>query len=331
VESEEEAMYQQPYDTSMKAMLQEDAQEIVSELLPGTIFIDALDIDVLPAVVRADQVYRVLYHDLPHILHLEFQSTSDKEMPERLLHYHVGLLDKYKQPVISLVIYLFECATPIPPFRELSGKREILTFYYQVMELWKLDARQYLQNHTFSMYSLLPTMKNTDGSLLLEALEELIVYYKDDEAKLVRRLLWFSTFLKHMEKDNKPRPDLEKVRNRLDLFDKLLEENDFVIKQRALGMEEGRREGRREGEREGREEGEREGREKGEREGEIHGYQQILLDILQASYPALAEQLESRIMQTTDPVTLRKTIKLLVIGGDDKSAYHIIDTSLPAN
>src|SRR5450631_945117 len=64
VASEEVEMYQQPYDTSMKAMLQEDAQEIVSELLPGTIFIDALDIDVLPAVVRADQVYRVLYHDL---------------------------------------------------------------------------------------------------------------------------------------------------------------------------------------------------------------------------------------------------------------------------
>jgi predicted transposase/invertase (TIGR01784 family) len=308
VESEEVEMYQQPYDTSMKAMLQEDAPEIVSQFLPGAIFIDALDVEILPAIVRADQVYHILYHDLPHILHLEFQSTSDEEMPERLLQYHVGLLGKHKQPVVSIVIYLFKCVTPISPFRELSGKREILTFYYQVLELWQFDARQYLQKHAMSMYSLLPTMKNADPSLLMQALEELIVYYKDNEAKLLRRVLWFSTLLKHIEKDAKSPSDFEKVRKRLDLFDKLLEENDLVIRQRALGLEEGER--------------------KGKKEGEIQSSQQILLDFLQARYPALVEQAEPRITQTTDFDTLRKIIKLLFNTTDEQNAYQVLDALL---
>jgi predicted transposase YdaD len=304
-------MYQQPYDTSMKAMLQEDAPEIVPQILPGAIFIDALDIEVLPAVVRADQVYQILYHNVPHILHLEFQSTSDAEMAERLLHYHVGLLDRHKRPVISIVIYLFECPTPTPPFRELSGNREILTFYYQVINLWMVDARQYVQEHVLSMYSLLPTMKNADSSLLLQALEELIEYYKGSEAKLIRRLLWFSTLLKQMEKVL-PKQGLEKVRKRLDFFDKMLEENDFVIRQRALGLEEG----------------ERKGKIEGKIEGEIYTSQQILLVMLQKRYPMLAKQIRPRIERTSQVTRLQDAILQLIDVSNEEQALRLLDEFL---
>ena len=73
------------------------------------------------------------------------------------------------------------------------------------------------------------------------------------------------------------------MRQRLDIFDKLLEENDFVLKQRALGEEQGLTKGR--------EQGLATGREQGKIDGEVEASQQILLDILQARYPALAEHM----------------------------------------
>jgi len=125
-------MYHHSYDNSMKAILQEDAAEIVPYLLPGAIFVDVLDIEILRSTLRADHVYQIYYQDTPHILHLEFQAASDEEMPQRLLTYHTTLWLNYQQPVISLVIYLFKTRTPKPPLKELSGSKEILIFHYQV-------------------------------------------------------------------------------------------------------------------------------------------------------------------------------------------------------
>ncbi len=295
-------MYYHSYDNSMKSILQEDAAEIVPQLLPGAIFVDVLDIEVLRSTLRADRVYRIYYQDVPHILHLEFQTSGDEEMPQRLLTYHTTLWLNYKQPVISIVIYLFRTSTPIPPLRELSGSREILVFHYQVIELWTLDARNYVQGHIISMYSLLPAMKNADAALLLQAVEELVEYYKDSEVKLARRLLWFSTFLKRA--DTVSSEDKQKVEERLDVFEKLLEENDFVRKQRALGEAQGKI------------------------YGEVEASQQILLDILQARYPTLAQQVKLRVEQTMQIEKLREAIRLIVNTSDEQSALVVLDTLL---
>ena len=250
------------------------------------------------------------YNNESHILHLEFQAASDEEMPQRLLTYHSSLLLNYQQPVISMVIYLFRTRTPKPPLKEVSGSREILTFYYQVVELWMLDARHHLQEHTMSMYSLLPAMQNADAVVLLQAVEELVEYYKDSEAKLARRLLWFSTFLKRA--DTVSPQDRQKVEERLDVFEKLLEENDFVRKQRALGVAQGKEQGKLEG----------------RIDGEVDASRHILLDILQARYPALAESVKLRIAQTRQVERLREAIRLIVNISDEQTAKYMLNTVL---
>jgi hypothetical protein len=294
-------MYQ-PYDNSMKAILKEDAADIVPQLLPGAIFVDVLDIEVLRSALRVDRVYQIYYQDRPHILHLEFQASSDKEMAQRLLFYHVGLWRDYKQPVISMVIYLFNAQMPTSPLLELSGNKRIITFHYHVLALWTLDAREYVQQHRLSMYTLLPAMGHADAHVLLQALEELVEYYKDSEAKLARRLLWFGTFLKRA--DTVTLEDKQKVRLRLDVFDKLLEENDFVLKQRALGEEQGKI------------------------DGEVEASQQILLDILQTRYPALTEHIRTRVLQTRQVEKLREAIKLIVNTSDEQNAHLVLDSLL---
>ncbi|HTK11293.1 MAG TPA: hypothetical protein VL485_29245 [Ktedonobacteraceae bacterium] len=300
----------QPYDNSIKAILKEDAADIVPQLLPGAIFVDVLDIEVLRSALRVDRVYQIYYRDRPHILHLEFQADGDEEMAQRLLFYHAGLWRDYKQPVISMVIYLFKAPTPTSPLQELSGNKEIITFHYHILELWTLDARAYVQQHRLSMYTLLPAMDHADAPVLLQALEELVEYYKDSEAKLARRLLWFGTFLKRA--DTVTPLDKQKVRQRLDIFDKLLEENDFVLKQRALGEEQGLSKGR----------------EQGKIDGEVEASQQILLDILQTRYPTLAEHIQARVLRTRQVEKLREAIKFVVNTADEQKAHLVLDSIL---
>ena len=60
-------MYHHSYDNSVKAILQEDATEIVPYLLPGAIFVDVLDIEIIRSTLRADRVYQIDYQDIPQI------------------------------------------------------------------------------------------------------------------------------------------------------------------------------------------------------------------------------------------------------------------------
>ncbi len=101
---------------------------------------------------------------------------------------------------------------------------------------------------------------------------------------------------------------MQKVEERLDVFEKLLEENDFVRKQRALGEEQGKIEGR--------------------IDGEVEASQLILLDVLHARYPALAQQVKPRIEQTRQVEKLREAIRLIVNASDEQNALVALNILL---
>jgi len=166
----------QPYDSSIKAIFQEDAPDILPLLLPGAELLEVLDIEILRSPMRTDRVYRVLYRGRTHIFHLEFQAGQDDKMAYRLGTYHMQLLQKYELPIISMVIYLFKTTIVTSPLQELSGTEEILKFNFRVLPLWRVDGRQYIKKHNVSMYTLLPMMQDVGSSLILQAIDELIEY-----------------------------------------------------------------------------------------------------------------------------------------------------------
>src|SRR5712692_9205919 len=127
------------YDNTLKALFGEEAAEIIPTLLPGATLVGECNIEIDRSKLQADLVYNILRKGQPHILNVELQTSSDGKMDLRLLHYHVGLLEKHKVPVISLVMYPFKTSIPKSPFRELSDEVEILTFHYRVVALWKRD------------------------------------------------------------------------------------------------------------------------------------------------------------------------------------------------
>ncbi len=85
-------------------------------------------------------------------------------------------------------------------------------------------------------YSLLPTMDYVNANLLLQAIDEMVEYYSN-ESQLAQRLLWMKVFLERTDMVTKS--DKEEVEKRLDTLEKLLEESEYVQRQRALGRKEG--------------------------------------------------------------------------------------------
>jgi len=288
----------QPYDISMKSLLKEDAAEIIPRLLPGATLLEALDIEVVRTPMRADRVYRIHYRGQPHILELEFQASADERMAQRLLVYHVDLLYDYNQPVISLVVYLFKTTVVEPPFKERSGSEELLSFKYRNVCLWTLDAQEYVAEHARCMYVLLPAMRNVDANLILQAIEELLEYYRDKESQLARRLLWLSIFLKRAEA--LPPADKQRVKERINMFDELFEQDEFVRKQRALGRAEG------------------------EAIGEVRASQRMLVNIVRGRFPALVELAQQKAEHMYQVAGIEEIALLLATISDETIARQIL-------
>ena len=287
----------QPYDSSIKAIFQEDAPDILPLLLPGAELLEILDIEILRSPMRTDRVYRILYRGKPHIFHLEFQAGEDNKMAYRLGTYHMQLLQKYETPTISMVIYLFKTSVVTSPLQEFSGTEEILRFNFRVLPLWRVDGRQYVEKHNVSMYTLLPMMQDVDSSLILQAIDELIEYCKEDESKLARRLLWLNTFLRRAE--TIPPLDKQRVEERLNMFDELLEQDEFVKKQRERGLQEGR----------------------------IEAFQTILVDIVRSKFPSLEGLAQQRAAQMGQVDALREVIRLVNTVNDENVARAILNPS----
>ena len=84
----------QLYDRALKSLLGDEAAEILPQLIQDVVLLGEQNIEIDRSTLKADLVYNVLHKDKPCIMSLELQTGPDKDMPMRLLKYHVGLHDK---------------------------------------------------------------------------------------------------------------------------------------------------------------------------------------------------------------------------------------------
>ena len=196
---------QQPYDSSIKTILNEDAPAILPLLLPGVEVLEVLDIEILRSPMRTDRVYRVLYRDKPHVFHLEFQASRDDKMAFRMAVYHTQLLEK---------------AEVMPPLEK------------------------------------------------------------------------------------------QRVQERLKMFDELLEQDEFVQKQRERGLQEGIQQGL--------------------QEGQIKAYQTMLVNIVKNKFPSLEDLAQRRAAQTRKIDALGEVIQLVSAVNDENMARIILNPSSAA-
>ncbi len=286
----------QPYDRALKSLFGNEAAEILPNLLPGSAFIGEQNIEIDRTTLRADLVYNIQYRGNPHILNMELQTDTDNDMAIRMLRYHVGLLDKHRLPVISMVIYPFETSLPKSPFRETSGEEDILTFHYRILPLWKLDALQFVRDHVVCMYTLLPAMKGSNASLLLQAIKEMKHRYK--ETQLGQHLVRFRTILRRSKTISVQ--DKQEVEDHLHQFDSLLDKDPYIQEQKALERALGRNEGI--------------------YEGRVQELQQMLIEVVEERFPSLVGLAQQRAKQTLRPEALRQLVKQMFAAPDEATA-----------
>ena len=296
--NEESKLYQQqPYDSTLKSLLEDQAGEIIPYLVEGAEHEKELSGEALKPPLRADRVFLVRYQEKQHILHIELETGPDSEIAYRLLEYYGILLKKHKKPIISAVLYPFRTSLPESPLRVMSDQEAVLVFHFRVIAFWKLEAQDYLNKHAVSMYALLPTMHAADYTVLSRALDEMKEYYTGRERKLATQLLWFGTFLQRT--DTASLEDKLRIEEKMDQFDSLLEQNPYVQKKKEEGRE----------------------------EGEIKALQRSVVNIVRKRFPALADLAQQQVAQINKPDVLDYLIAQVSTAPDENVVRFLLSPS----
>lgn len=216
----------QQYDSALKSLLGDEVAEILPNLLPGSVYLGESNIEIDRSTLKTDLVYNILYMNIPHVMDMELQTDADPTIEIRLARYHIGLYDKHKKPVISMIIYPFETTIPEPPFVEKSGDKTLMMMDYIALPLWKMDAEPFISSHTIVMYTFLPAMRDITAQMLMQAIEEMKRYYTPkalgDHLSRFQKIMWRSTMLSEEEK--------KMVDDILHSYDSLMDDSPAVVR-----------------------------------------------------------------------------------------------------
>jgi hypothetical protein len=191
--------FAQTYDSSLKALFEGHAAEVIAHLLPGAEFISELNDEGLASLLPADLVYLLDLRDAVVVVQIEMEAISDRVLPYHRLESYAMLLKKYRKPLISIVMYPFRTNLPGQLLRVKIGDEEKLACHFHVIALWMLQARYFLEERVIGMYPLIPTMQGATYEVLVQVLTELKKRYNGEPGKLDNCLLWFDTFLRQTD------------------------------------------------------------------------------------------------------------------------------------
>ncbi len=141
----------------------------LSRDLTTLIFNRRLDIEPLPTALpstehRADFLAKVS-SDEEFIVHIEFQTRYDPDMPVRMVSYYGRILYEYRLPVYPIVVYI----SPEDAGRKIESTyrshildTHVMTFDYAVISVWELETGSIFENKLYGLYPLTLLMKDAD-------------------------------------------------------------------------------------------------------------------------------------------------------------------------
>jgi len=221
-----------PWDDTMKRLVRENPQHFVRWLLKGAQFKDFLSIELKSWTIEADALLCVaLANGKELLLHIEFQSTDDTNMAQRLLEYNILATHEHKKNVYSCVIYLRKANNvPKSPLIWMTPNGyEILKFHFVVIELWELLAEDIMEMGLVGLLPLIPLTKNGKEYIATEKMIETIV------AEQPGLLEWAKIFAGLVFKDQ---ADHEWLERKFAMYDDIISES-WVIQE---AIQKGRRE-----------------------------------------------------------------------------------------
>ncbi len=287
-----------PYDDAMKKLVMGNPQDLVLWVLPRAQFGKQLPYELSVENIYADGLLQVSLDGKEFLLHIEFQSSNDAYIGERLLEYNVLASRQYDfLPVYSCVIYLKNHGdVPQSPFiRALPSGEEIVRFQYRSIELGKLTSEELLQT---GLAGLLPLLPLTRDGARREVVEKMITGLISAEKT---ESLWIGYALAtKVLKD-----DLKWLRRRFAMFSDILRETPAFQEVLAEGLAEGL--------------------EKGLKEGELRAQRQTLLAVVQERFPGIVDLAKKQADAIEDPEALRRLIvKMSIVQTSEEARPYLL-------
>ncbi|MEA1865392.1 MAG: hypothetical protein U9N46_09420 [Euryarchaeota archaeon] len=269
------------YDSAIKCISPELSADIATLVLGRKPDLKQIS-ESLPSDERLVDFLAKMTGDEESILHVEFQTKYDSNMPMRMLAYHARIVDRYRLPVYPVVVYLTQTDRPIETtYSSHVGNKHIFTFNYDVIKVWELKSKTVFKDELSGLYALTPLMPDAD---LAECREKLI-WAVEHNLISASSYMCMATFarLKYSK---------EVVKNMIE--DKLLKQSPLYEDL----MEEGRVEGRVEG--------------RGE------GAEKTVIAVLAARFGSVSDQLSERIhnLRERNSALLDELIQLVATAND---------------
>ncbi|HEY6542524.1 MAG TPA: hypothetical protein VIZ18_16395 [Ktedonobacteraceae bacterium] len=294
-----------PWDSAGKRLLREMPQNVVTWLLRGATFVRTLPTELKSRNIFADGVFEISVNEQPALMHIEFQSRQHKTMPERLMEYNMlAASENDWWPVYTFVIYLRKDgeAPQSPLIRRLRNGDEYQRFYYTVIELANISARQLLQ---MGLHGLYPLILLTKGGTEPEVVREMVTTLT--EARELELLALAYTF-------GGLAPGSEAYeawfKRSFAMLDDILEESWTYQEIVKKGVMKGREE---------------------ERQHLIRGQRETLLGIVRKNFPELSTFAELQVENIKDTDALQQLINQLLfsVQSSEEAKQAIIDASTP--
>src|SRR5947209_3610003 len=163
------------WDTSTKRLVGENPEHFIKWLLPGAKFKGKAK-HKTPNLdnrqIEADNLYEIFLNNKRCLVHIEFQSTYDRQMARRMWEYNMLATFTYKLPTYSIVIYLKKCSVTEPQYiGTFPNGEKVHAFWFKVIKLWETPLEVLKQT---GLIGIFPLMVLAQDGKRPEVVEEVI-------------------------------------------------------------------------------------------------------------------------------------------------------------
>jgi predicted transposase YdaD len=289
------------FDRVLKVMARDYPRQFVQLALPDSrlqIIGTLENVELALPEDRVDFVHRVLDGEEEKILHLEFQTKHEGDVPERMFEYSGLLTRLFKRQVVSVALYVKYRRKPLPNAYEVTvGGRVVNRFTYEAVPLWEY-ADDIAAGHWRELAPLLVMLRREPPDEGVLARERALILQEEDRRKRADLLACAVTMAaRYFDKEFLCRYFREEV--------EMMREATFVGEWLEEKLEEGLQQGREQGLQEGLQQGLQQGLQRGLNQGLQEGALRQLVRVLEHRFgrmplsvemklrPLSAEQLEN--------------------------------------
>ncbi|MCX7734599.1 MAG: hypothetical protein N2254_07575 [bacterium] len=143
------------YDYSIKTTFEKVALGVLRVLGYEFVEIKPISVEMQLGRLVADFLAIVKLKDgTEFILHIEFQTKNDPDMPKRMLGYFYVIVSRYDLPLRQIVIYLGREELRMKNKIEMKNEDTSIFYEYRIIDLKNVEADKFLESDAPDVYLL---------------------------------------------------------------------------------------------------------------------------------------------------------------------------------